>query len=211
MGDDFHINPEEIESRYFGVLSKLFNVARFASQFDVPSDLSNIPANLKIEDKWILNEFGIMLTKVNDYWKNIDIYNATQTIKTFGTGILASHYLEMVKKRLYDNDRSAAWTIHRIFRDLMTVFSPVCPLFTHHITTTIYGYSAVDVREPPQPIEIDFNEDSNITNEIISFNAMVWKAKADAGTSLAAPISGIGIPETISEFTKILTSMHKIE
>ena len=152
-----------------------------------------------------------MLTKVNDYWKNIDIYNATQTIKTFGTGILASHYLEMVKKRLYDNDRSAAWTIHRIFRDLMTVFSPVCPLFTHHITTTIYGYSAVDVREHPQPIEIDFNEDSNITNEIISFNALVWKAKADAGTSLAAPISGISIPETISEFTTILTSMHKIE
>ena len=36
VGDDFHINPEEIEAKYFGVLTKLFNVARFASQFDVP-------------------------------------------------------------------------------------------------------------------------------------------------------------------------------
>ena len=152
-----------------------------------------------------------MLTNVKDSWENIDIYNATQSIKTFGTGILASHYLEMVKKRLYDGDQSAAWTIHRIFRDLMTVFSPVCPLFTHHITTTIYSTSAVDIRTHPQPIEIDFNKDSNITNEIISFNAMVWKAKADAGTSLAAPITGITIPETISEFSQILTSMHKIE
>ena len=211
VGDDFHINPEEIESRYFGVLSKLFNVARFASQFDVPNDLSKIPSNLNIEDKWILSEFGIMLTNVKDSWNNIDIYNATQSIKTFGTGILASHYLEMVKKRLYDGDQSAAWTIHRIFRDLMTIFSPVCPLFTHHITTTMYNNSAVDVREHPQPIEMDFNFDSDITNEIISFNAMVWKAKADAGTSLAAPITGITIPETITEFTQILTSMHKIE
>ena len=152
-----------------------------------------------------------MVTRVNESWENIDIYNATQTIKTFGTGILASHYLEMVKKRLYDGDLCAAWTIHRIFRDLMTMFSPVCPLFTHHITTTIYGHSAVDIREHPQPIGIDLNMESNITNEIISFNAMVWKAKADAGTSLAAPISGISIPETISEFSDILTSMHKIE
>ena len=93
----------------------------------------------------------------------------------------------------------------------MTVFSPVCPLFTHHITTTIYSTSAVDIRAHPQPIEIEFNKDSSITNEIISFNAMVWKAKADAGTSLAAPITGITIPETISEFSQILTSMHKIE
>jgi len=211
VGDDFHINPEEIESRYFGVLSKLFNVAKFASQFDVPVNLDSTPDNLNIEDRWIMSEFGILLEKVKKSWEQIDIYNATQAIKTFGTGLLASHYLEMVKKRLYDGDESAAWTIHRIVRDLMTVFSPVCPLFTHHITTTIYGTSSVDIRLHPEPIEISFNEDPGITDEIISFNAMVWKAKADAGSSLAAPITGIDIPENISNFSDILTSMHKIE
>ena len=211
VGDDFHINPEEIESRYFGVLSKLFNVARFASQFEVPTDLDNTPQNLKIEDLWILNEFGKLLEKVKKSWQAIDIYNATQAIKTFGTGILASHYLEMVKRRLYDDDDVAAWTIHRIVRDLMTVFSPVCPLFTHHISSTIYGTSSVDIRSHPEPIEITFEGDSDTTEEIISFNAMVWKAKADAGTSLAAPITGIEIPEQISKFSKVLSSMHNIE
>ena len=39
VGDDFQINPEDIEQKYFGVLTKMFNVARFASQFQVPSDL----------------------------------------------------------------------------------------------------------------------------------------------------------------------------
>ena len=211
VGDDFHINPEEIESRYFGVLSKLFNVARFASQFEVPTNLDDTPDNLKIEDLWILNEFGKLLEKVKKSWQAIDIYNATQAIKTFGTGILASHYLEMVKRRLYDDDVAAAWTIHRIVRDLMTVFSPVCPLFTHHISSTIYGTSSVDIRSHPEPIEITFEGDSDTTEEIISFNAMVWKAKADAGTSLAAPITGIEIPDKISKFTKVLSSMHNIE
>lgn len=211
VGDDFHINPEEIESRYFGVLSKLFNVARFASQFEVPTNLDDTPDNLKIEDLWILNEFGKLLEKVKKSWQAIDIYNATQAIKTFGTGILASHYLEMVKRRLYDDDVAAAWTIHRIVRDLMTVFSPVCPLFTHHISSTIYGTSSVDIRSHPEPIEITFEGDSDTTEEIISFNAMVWKAKADAGTSLAAPITGIEIPDKISKFSKVLSSMHNIE
>ena len=211
VGDDFHINPEEIESRYFGVLSKLFNVAKFASQFDVPTNLDSTPDNLNIEDQWIINEFGILLQKVEKSWNEIDIYNATQAIKTFGTGILASHYLEMVKKRLYDGNEAAAWTIHRIVRDLMSVFSPVCPLFTHHITTTIYDNSSVDIRSHPQRIEISFDEDPSITDEIMSFNAMVWKAKADAGTSLAAPITGIEIPDNLFNFNNILTSMHKLE
>ncbi len=43
VGDDFHINPEEIEKKYFGVLTKLFNVARFASQFQIPEDLETPP------------------------------------------------------------------------------------------------------------------------------------------------------------------------
>ena len=56
VGDDFHINPEEIESKYFGVLTKLFNVARFASQFDCPE---HEPSN-----------FGI-LSKMNGFNQNL--------------------------------------------------------------------------------------------------------------------------------------------
>ena len=119
VGDDFQINPEEIEQRYFGVLTKLFNVSRFASQFDVPSDLDNIPDDLNIEDEWILHEFNAVMTEVKTAWDNLDIYTATQALKTFGTGILPSHYLEMVKSRLYDGDTKAAWTIHRMVRDFM--------------------------------------------------------------------------------------------
>ena len=48
----------EIEKKYFGVLTKLFNVARFASFFEVPKDLDSEPENLACEDKWILSEFS---------------------------------------------------------------------------------------------------------------------------------------------------------
>ena len=87
VGDDFHINPEEIEKKYFGVLTKLFNVARFASQFEVPSDLDTRPDGLAIEDEWILAEFQSTMDTVEQAWSNLDIYTATQALKTFGTGV----------------------------------------------------------------------------------------------------------------------------
>ena len=108
VGDDFHINPEEIEAKYFGVLTKLFNVARFASQFDNPADLDVVPEDLSVEDRWILAEFSNTMEKVENGWTQLDIYTATQALKTFGTGILPSHWLEMSKSRLYDGDSNAA-------------------------------------------------------------------------------------------------------
>lgn len=217
VGDDFQINPEEIEQRYFGVLTKLFNVSRFASQFDVPSDLDNIPDDLNIEDEWILHEFNAVMTEVKTAWDNLDIYTATQALKTFGTGILPSHYLEMVKSRLYDGDTKAAWTIHRMVRDFMSAFSPICPFFTHHISQTIYGTSAVDVDEfPSNPFSTNFEQSrsdflKSKTLDLQTFNGEVWSTKKENGISLNQPISGVVIPDNLREFTDILTSMHSLE
>ena len=217
VGDDFHINPEEIERKYFGVLTKLFNVARFASFFDVPSDINVEKENLPSEDKWILSEFSSTLEAVKIAWENLDIYSATQAIKNFGTGILPSHWLEMAKSRLYAGDKNAAWTIHRIVRDLMTIFTPVCPFFTHYVSETLYGESAVDVRTyPNMPVlELAPSTDENIrynslTDSIIEFNSSVWKSKKENGISLNSEISGFEIPSNLEEFTKILTEMHKL-
>ena len=210
VGDDFHINPEEIEAKYFGVLTKLFNVARFASQFDVPADLDSAPSDLSVEDRWILSEFADTMQRVEDAWSNLDIYTATQSLKTFGTGILPSHWLEMSKSRLYDGDANAAWTIHRIVRDLMSALSPVCPFFTHHISSTLYDVSAVDVRSFPQRTPEDATL-RTLTNAIEEFNGATWRTKKESGLSLNAPISGITIPDELNEFNSILTQMHKLE
>lgn len=218
VGDDFHINPEEIEKKYFGVLTKLFNVARFASQFEVPEDLDVVPEGLAVEDEWILSEFSNMMHEVKTAWTNVDIYTATQSLKTFGTGVLPSHYLEMVKSRLYDDDEHAAWTLHRIVRDLMTALSPVCPFFTHHITTTVYGSSAVDADAfPATPLEsLNHGEERgdalrNQSHELQEFNSQTWALKKERGISLNQPVDGIVVPTSLVEFTSILTRMHQLQ
>jgi valyl-tRNA synthetase len=218
VGDDFQINPEEIEKKYFGVLTKLFNVARFASQFALPDDLETCPDTLLAEDRWILAEFQSTMQTVQSAWRELDIYTATQALKTFGTGLLPSHYLEMVKSRLYDNDEAAAWTLHRIVKDFMSAFSPVCPFFTHHISSTVYGTSAVDVDSFPSfplpalaPDTKEGQRFCGLSNALQEFNGATWAAKKDAGISLNQPITGIEIPDTLAEFAGTLQRMHQLE
>ena len=211
VGDDFQINPEQIESRYFGVLTKIFNVGRFASQFDFGGDLDKVPDNLENEDQWILAEFSDLLEKARVGYSGLDIYTAAQGIKTFSTGVFASHWLEMSKTRLYNGDTSATWTLHRIFRDLLSILSPICPFFTHHLSTILYEKSAVDVDTFPEIPMTGTEEWTKMTDSLVGFNSAVWKAKKDAGISLAAPISGHTVPDELKNIGPALVSMHKLE
>jgi len=211
VGDDFQINPEQIESRYFGVLTKIFNVGRFASQFDFDGDLDKVPDSLENEDQWILAEFSDLLEKARVGYSGLDIYTAAQGIKTFSTGVFASHWLEMSKTRLYNGDTSATWTLHRIFRDLLSILSPICPFFTHHLSTILYEKSAVDVDTFPEIPMTGTEEWTKMTDSLVGFNSAVWKAKKDAGISLAAPISGHTVPDELKNIGPALVSMHKLE
>jgi len=211
VGDDFQINPEQIESRYFGILTKIFNVGRFASQFDFDGDIDKVPDNLENEDQWILAEFSVLLEKAKVGYSGLDIYTAAQGIKTFSTGVFASHWLEMSKTRLYNGDTSATWTLHRIFRDLLSILSPICPFFTHHLSTILYEKSAVDVDTFPEIPMTGTEEWTKLTDSLVGFNSVVWKAKKDAGISLAAPISGHKVPDELKNIGPALVSMHKLE
>jgi valyl-tRNA synthetase len=214
VGDDFHINPEEIESKYFGVLTKIFNVARFASQFEIPEDLDKQPENLSSEDIWILSEYEKNMKNINNYWINIDIYNAAQSIKNFTTGIFASHWLEMAKTRLYSGDNSASWTLHKIVRDIITVFTPICPFFCHHISSTIYGNSSVNIDKYPDSnilIPKELVNIVSISSKLIDFNSYIWKLKKEKGISLKSPISGVKIPKEIELLSDALINMHNLE
>jgi hypothetical protein len=49
-----------------------------------------------------------------------------------------------------------------------------------------------------------------LTEAVEAFNGRVWKAKQDAGQSLAAPIDDMDIPEILVGMADEFTSMHKL-
>ena len=215
VGDDFQINPEEIEAKYFGVLTKIFNVARFASQFPVP--VMEQHPELAPEDRWLLAEFSAVLETVQHGYSAIDIFRSGQALKQFGTGLFPGHWLEMAKQRLYSGNASATWTLHRTLHDLLVMLSPICPFFCHFLSETLYGHSAVEKREFPMPplteLAVNASEGDRLrglTTALVEFNSATWKSKKDAGLSLAAEITGITVPDVLEEFNDALQAMHKL-
>ena len=215
VGDDFQINPEEIEAKYFGVLTKIFNVARFASQFPVP--VMEQHPELAPEDRWLLAEFSSVLETVQHGYSAIDIFRSGQALKQFGTGLFPGHWLEMAKQRLYSGNASATWTLHRTLHDLLVMLSPICPFFCHFLSETLYGHSAVEKREFPMPplteLAVNASEGDRLrglTTALVEFNSATWKSKKDAGLSLAAEITGITVPDVLEEFNDALQAMHKL-
>ncbi|MDP6489451.1 MAG: class I tRNA ligase family protein [Candidatus Poseidoniia archaeon] len=215
VGDDFQINPEEIEAKYFGVLTKIFNVARFASQFPVP--VMEQHPELAPEDRWLLAEFSAVLETVQHGYSAIDIFRSGQALKQFGTGLFPGHWLEMAKQRLYSGNASATWTLHRTLHDLLVMLSPICPFFCHFLSETLYGHSAVEKREFPMPplteLAVNALEGDRLrglTTALVEFNSATWKSKKDAGLSLAAEITGITVPDVLEEFNDALQAMHKL-
>jgi hypothetical protein len=100
----------------------------------------------------------------------------------------------------------------------MTMFTPVCPFFTHHISSTIYGASAVDVDAfPSQPCPsvasgtARGDELRALSASIQTFNGDTWSHKKEQGISLNQPVSGVEIPKELGPFTAILTRMHHLE
>ena len=100
----------------------------------------------------------------------------------------------------------------------IAAFSPVCPFFTHHISSTVYGSSAVDVDAFPEPAMKDVAHGTDegsrlcdLSHTLQEFNGQTWAAKKEAGVSLNQPISGIFVPDDLAEFSPTLTRMHQLE
>ena len=95
----------------------------------------------------------------------------------------------------------------------MTIFSPICPFFTHHLSETLYGESAVDIRSYPEsrlPNDSGAERLRKLTSTLCEFNSETWRAKKDEGLSLNAEIEGVIVPDALSEFKAELTAMHKL-
>lgn len=203
IGDDFRIDEQKIQGTG-KFLQKLANVTKFVGQFDQPDAR---PAALHPADEWILAELDVVAQKAITGYRAIDFFGPANAVRGFVWNLFAPHYLEMVKARAYDGDPAACWTLHTVVRRVLHLLAPLAPFCTHHLASNVYG---VDVHREPFPDPMGLEADEGLTEAVTEFNGRVWKAKKDAGLSLAAPIDGIDVPEVLKPMEDMLVAMHKL-
>jgi valyl-tRNA synthetase len=125
------------------LVTKLWNVAGFASRFlEGHAPAEAIPA-LSPADRWIMAELQALIARVTDAFERYEYATAKSETETFFWRVLADNYLEMAKKRLYDagnpGHEAARWTLRQALLGILKLFAPILPYITEEIFQHLFA------------------------------------------------------------------------
>jgi valyl-tRNA synthetase len=216
LGQDFRCSEQRIlSSQKF--LSKLWNLGRFLSSFDF---ISEAPHELSASDKWILAELSNLVEECEKGYEDFNFFIPANAIREFTWGLFASHYVEMVKGRVYDiNDsvgqKSAIFTLHKCLSTILKLLAPLCPFITEELWTKIYSTQSIHLQCLPLAQKY-YLEMRKSTQYITEFNSRVWnKKKQTISRKTGKPLSlkdsiDITVPIELDAFKKDLCIMHNL-
>jgi valyl-tRNA synthetase len=211
LGFDFRASEKRVENAS-KFITKLWNVARYVSQFQVFENFDE--SKLLPSDKWILSELKRTYDKCLEGYKSFNFFVPATEAREFLWNLFASHYIEMVKKRAYgegfnEEEQKAAWyTLHKVMKTILKLLAPIIPFVTDFIWMKMYGKESIHNQLFEERFEVE--DLSSYTQMIVEFNSMVWKEKKDRGLSLKDGIN-LEIPKELKIFERELKLMHNIE
>ena len=217
LGQDFRCSEQKIaEAQKF--LTKLWNVGRFMSSFDVTA---MSPADLLPTDRWILAELARLVDRCLKGYREFNFFIPSTSLKEFTWNLFASHYLELAKSRAYNKYEpsgylSALYTLHKCFSTMLLLLSPICPFITEKLWMTLYSSNSIHT-QPLPVVENIFEDMCQYSYLITEFNSMVWNKKKETiskntgrSLSLRDPIR-INVPDELSQFKSDLIDMHNLQ
>ncbi len=239
LGYDFRCSEQRIAGAQ-KFLSKLWNIGRFLSSFEVIEE-KQAPQHLEPSDRWILAELARLVKECRRGYSEYNFFVSANAIREFTWHLFAAHYIEMVKGRTYATNnnshssnnnnnvdeeymgkRSALYTLHRCFSTILSLIAPVIPFIVEELwtkmysnETTIHRQAMFRIEEEGEKGEED-NEMTKYTKYIIDFNSMVWnKKKETISKETGKPLSlkdpiAIPVPRELEQFGQDLKAMHNL-
>ena len=205
---DLRVSKERIQGET-KTINKIINISRFVHQFEKPKKVKLTPL-----DKLYIDHIEDLTNKTDIAYNNYTCFHPSQELRNFIWETFASHYIELVKGRAYNQENifskeesdSAKYTLHYLLERMLILLYPIIP----QVTSIIAEESNLDL------IKIEFpkvklgKSDLSLINKISDFNSLVWKTKKEKNISLREPISGIKIPKELKDFEKDLKACHKL-
>jgi len=208
---DLRVSKERIQGET-KTINKILNISRFILQFSKPKEDKKIKIT-KIDQLFI--DYIEDLTKRADvYYNEYDFFHPTLELRNFIWEIFASHYIELIKNRAYNQEglftkeenESAKYTLHFLLERFLILIHPIIP----QVTTIIAKEKNIDLLKIEFPKPKIGKSDLKLINKLSEFNSLIWKAKKEKNISLREPIQGIKIPKELKDFEKDIKACHKI-
>jgi valyl-tRNA synthetase len=164
-GNDTRFSEEKItSSRNFA--NKIWNAARFILMNDV-SDVvpGSPPAELSLEDKWLMNGLNRLIKEVRENIENFDLGVAVGKLYDFIWDVFCDWYIEISKLKLNSDDPKQKMNSKQMlvyaFTELLKLLHPIMPFITEEIYQALpHNCESIMISNYP-----DFNEKINFDFE----------------------------------------------
>ena len=140
-GNDMRFSDDRVKaSRNFA--NKLWNAARFVLMYlGEDYKYNGLPADLAIEDKWIISKVNSLAKEVTDNLEKFELGIAVQKLYDFIWDIFCDWYIEIAKIRLQADDENAKETAKAVLvfvlTDILKLLHPFMPFITEEIYQAI--------------------------------------------------------------------------
>jgi valyl-tRNA synthetase len=212
---DFRCSFERIQGTE-KTLTKLWNVARFISMFR----RAKKPRKLSALDRWILHEMNGLVGYTKKQYEGYDFNGPATRLKNFLWETFASHYIELVKHRAYNQEKkfskqeqdSALYTLHHCLDVLLKLLAPITPFITYQIFHELRGKDIHAEQFPePEKGKAKAAKPGFSTKDLMELNGAIWKAKKDKGLSLKTEITAATLSRRFKSIEKDLVLTHGIK
>ncbi len=227
FGKDSIISEEKIQVGA-KLVTKLWNVARFASRFlegwTAPED--TVFPLLSPADRWILAQMQRLIQRVTDLFEDYDYAAAKSEIEIFFWRDLADNYLEMAKLRLYDETvaagEGARFALYHALLTVLKLFAPFLPHVTEEIYCKLFAEAegTVSIHRARWPeVEARFEDAAaEFLGEIlVKIATAVRRYKSDHALSLGTKLSALqlwaehDLAESLRDAVADVTSVTRAE
>ncbi len=205
---DLNCSKEKIKAE-LKTLTKILNLSKFVMFFEKPRKKPKICKT----DKLFIDYIESMTIRFDDFYSKYDFYHPALELRSFIWDIFASHYVEMVKARAYneknlfskEESESAKYTLHYLLENFLILIYPIIP----QISTFIAEEKGMNLLKINLPKFTKKKYDFKILKELMNFNSSVWKKKQEEGKTFRDPIK-IEIPKILGDYKKDLIAMHNV-
>ena len=176
-GNDMRYSDDKVKaSRNFA--NKLWNAARFI-MMNLPDGFTadELPAQMNIEDKWIVSKFNTLAKEIDENLTNFDLGVAVAKLYDFIWDVYCDWYIELTKPRIAaggDTAAAAQTVLVWVMKGMLKLLHPFMPYITEEIWQTLTDGASILMLEK-YPV---YDESLNFSAEEIDFGKIIAAIKA---------------------------------
>jgi valyl-tRNA synthetase len=170
VGSDVPFSWKEV-NHGLKFITKIWNISRFAwlhlKNWEVKE-----PENFEVIDYWILSKLQSLVRDVTNDMENYRFNEALRKIEKFLWSEVADYYLEMIKYRLYSNEKkdAALFTLYKILLNCLKLLSPFMPFVCEEIYQKLFrekeGDDSIAISSWPEYEEKFVNKEAEELGEL---------------------------------------------